>query len=123
ASGGVFSKSGIDFGTRTLIEAFNIPGTNGGILDLGCGYGPIGLALAKKHSDRLITMADVNERAVELAKENASRNGVENVEIHESDGFEEIPSDKYDGIISYKPIRSGKTEISRWVEIITNKLN
>src|SRR5699024_11327180 len=72
ASGGVFSKSGVDFGTRTLIEAFKIPETNGGILDLGCGYGPIGLALAKKYSDRLITMADVNERADELAKDRKS---------------------------------------------------
>src|SRR5699024_11612920 len=97
-----------DFGTRTLIEAFNIPGTNGEILDLGCGYGPIELALAKKHSDRLITMADVNERAVELAKENASRNGVENVEIYESDGFKQIPSGKYETILTKPAIRASK---------------
>src|SRR5699024_12245680 len=107
---------GIDFGTRTLIEAFNIPGTNGGILDLGCGYGPIGLALAKKHSDRLITMADVNERAVELAKENASRNGVANVEIYESDGVKQIPSGNYGAILTNPPIRVGKKVISQGFE-------
>src|SRR5699024_7999472 len=106
ASGGALSKRGNELGTRTLIEAYNIPGTNGGILDLGCGYGPIGLALAKKHSDRLITMADVNERAVELAKENASRNGVANVEIYESDGFKQIPSGKY-GHINQPAYSSG----------------
>src|SRR5699024_440279 len=122
ASGGVFSKHCIDLGTRTLIEAFKIPETNGGILDLGCGYGPIGLALATKYSNRLITMADVNERAVELAKENASRNGVANVEIYESDGFKQIPSGKYAAILTNPPIRAGKKVIYQWFEEIASYL-
>lgn len=116
ASAGVFSKSGIDFGTRTLIEAFRIPEASGGILDLGCGYGPIGLAMAKVYSDLTITMADVNGRAVELAKENASRNAVTNVDIYESDGFKQIPAGKYAAILTNPPIRAGKKVIYHWFQ-------
>lgn len=65
---GVFSKSEVDFGSRVLIESFQEPEVDGPILDVGCGYGPIGLSLASDFSDRHIFMVDVNERAVELAQ-------------------------------------------------------
>lgn len=74
---GVFSKHTIDFGSRVLIETVlnqeNLPA--GDILDVGCGYGPIGIALAKTLG-RNVTMSDVNERAMALAKRNAEANGV-----------------------------------------------
>src|SRR5699024_5046150 len=78
-SSGVFSKKGIDFGTKLLIESFNMPEIAGGILDLGCGYGPIGVALGYRYPNRNIVMVDINERAVMLAKENAKQNNIENV--------------------------------------------
>lgn len=116
ASAGVFSKSNIDFGTRTLIDAFKMPDTSGDVLDLGCGYGAIGLAVAKAHPDRFVMMADVNERAVELAKENAARNNVVNVDVYESDGFKQVPSEKFAAILTNPPIRAGKQVIYKWFE-------
>ena len=68
-------RSGLWF--SSLIEAFQVPDIKGDILDVGCGYGPIGLSLAKEFQDRKIHMVDVNERALELAKENAANNKIE----------------------------------------------
>ncbi|MBC9721192.1 MAG: methyltransferase, partial [Lactobacillus sp.] len=65
---GVFSKKEVDFGSRLLIESFTVPEVEGDILDVGCGYGPIGLSLAKSYENRNIHMVDVNHRALELAK-------------------------------------------------------
>ncbi len=67
---GVFSKNGIDFGSRLLIEAFTEPAVAGDILDVGCGYGPMGIALSKS-TGRPAHLIDVNERALELAADNA----------------------------------------------------
>jgi len=122
ASAGVFSKNNIDFGTRTLIDAFRLPNADGNVLDLGCGYGAIGLAMAKAYPDRFITMADVNERAVELAKENAARNNVVNVDIYQSDGFKQVPSKKFAAILTNPPIRAGKQVIYKWFEESANYL-
>src|SRR5699024_7367142 len=95
ASAGVFSKNNIDFGTRTLIDAFRLPNADGNVIDLGCGYGAIGLAMAKAYPDRFITMADVNERAVELAKENAARNNVVIVDVFQSDDVKQLHSNEF----------------------------
>lgn len=65
---GVFSKNTIDFGSRVLIEAAGGLELGDKILDVGCGYGPIGLSLAKKNPDAMVEMVDVNELALELAK-------------------------------------------------------
>ena len=71
---GVFSKAHVDLGTKTLLEAIEVP-RNASVLDLGCGYGVIGTVIAAcKEAD--VTMGDVNERAVELAKRNVMANGV-----------------------------------------------
>ena len=58
----------MDFGSRLLIEAFQMPDIKGNILDVGCGYGPIGLSLAKEFQGREVHMVDVNERALGLGK-------------------------------------------------------
>src|SRR3954467_3149054 len=75
---GVFSKREVDFGSRLLIESFQMPAVDGPILDVGCGYGPIGLSIAKDNQNRLIHMVDVNDRALDLAKENAALNRIDN---------------------------------------------
>ena len=105
---GVFSKGELDFGTRLLIENVLKLNISGNILDLGCGYGPIGIIL-KKLSDVNVTMCDVNNRAIHLSKMNAKKNNVI-VNIINSDGYENI-NDKYDYIISNPPIRVGKKKL------------
>ena len=105
---GVFSKKEVDFGSRFLIEVFEMPILDGNVLDIGCGYGPIGLSLAKDLPDRLIHMVDVNQRAIGLAKENAELNGIDNVEIYESDRFTGITGDKFCSNINQSPHKSGE---------------
>ena len=88
---GVFSKRDVDFGSRLLVESFTVPEVDGNILDVGCGYGPIGLSLAKSYVNRNIHMVDVNQRALELSKKNAQDNGILNATMYESfcyDGVE-----------------------------------
>jgi len=101
----VFSKKGLDFGTRTLLEALPLNEISGDVLDFGCGYGPIGIYVSSNtNSD--VDMVDINERALNLARVNAKLNNV-NVNIFESDIYENI-NKKYDYIISNPPIRVGK---------------
>ncbi|MFT4415711.1 class I SAM-dependent methyltransferase [Fredinandcohnia humi] len=113
---GVFSKKEVDFGSRLLVEAFVPPKIVGPFLDVGCGYGPIGLALAKAYDDRLVEMIDVNERAVELAKKNAEINRVSNVEIYQSDLFTNVENSEFAAILSNPPIRAGKKVVHQILE-------
>ena len=119
---GVFSKKEIDFGSRLLIEAFVSPLVEGGILDVGCGYGPIGISIAKSNTDKQITMVDVNERALQLARENAANNKVENVTIVKSDIYESVQNNKYAAIISNPPIRAGKKVVHEILEKAYDRL-
>ncbi|GLB61393.1 class I SAM-dependent methyltransferase [Cytobacillus sp. NCCP-133] len=105
---GVFSKNEVDFGSRLLVEAFKEPDVDGNILDVGCGYGPIGLTAAKYMPERTVHMVDVNERALGLAKENAELNGIKNVQIYESDRLENTKGNKFAAILTNPPIRAGK---------------
>ena len=102
---GVFSKKGLDFGTRTLLSSLDINNIKGDILDLGCGYGPIGIYI-KKTTNSNVTMIDINKRSVELSRKNASLNNVD-VNVIESDKYENVTG-KFDYIISNPPIRVGK---------------
>ncbi|AZS17460.1 class I SAM-dependent methyltransferase [Paenibacillus lutimineralis] len=105
---GVFAKGGVDYGSRTLIEAMEIP-ASAEVLDVGCGYGPIGLTAAKLASQGHVTMIDVNGRAVELARENARNNKIDNVTILESDLFAALdPTAQFDVVLTNPPIRAGK---------------
>lgn len=100
---GVFSKDNIDYGTDILLKY--IPELRGSLLDIGCGYGCIGIILGKTYGID-VTLSDINSRAVELAKKNAEINGVK-AEIIQSDGFEKI-SGSFDTIILNPPIHAGK---------------
>ena len=101
----VFSKRGLDFGTRSLLESTDINNINGDVLDFGCGYGPIGIYISKLTNSR-VDMVDINERALNLAKKNAIINQV-SVNIFESDIYSNI-NKNYDYIITNPPIRVGK---------------
>lgn len=102
---GVFCKEHLDFGSRLLLE--NIPWNEitGSILDVGCGYGPIGI-IASRLTGNKVTMCDVNKRALHLAKMNAKENKIDAL-IIESDCYSNI-SGKYNTIITNPPIRAGK---------------
>ena len=92
---GVFSKKGLDFGTRTLLE--NLPELRGNILDFGCGYGPIGIVVSSKTNSN-VDMVDINLRALLLARKNAMLNKV-SVNIFKSNVYENVDK-KYDYIIT-----------------------
>lgn len=103
---GVFSKKGLDFGTRTLLESLDLSKISGNVLDMGCGYGPIGIYVAD-NTDASVHMVDINNRSLNLAVKNANLNNV-SVNIYESNAYENI-NEKFDYIISNPPIRVGKT--------------
>lgn len=105
---GVFSKATVDYGSRVLLAALQDSQINGDILDVGCGYGPLGLALAYKFKDVHVDMVDVNLLALQLAKKNAIQNGLNNVTIFESDGYQAVTKNDYAAIITNPPIRAGK---------------
>lgn len=106
---GVFSKRTVDFGSRLLIESFEVDDQiEGSILDVGCGYGPIGLSIAKKYTERIIDMVDVNELALSLAQKNAEKNNIMNVNIKISDIYQQVEKNDYAAIVSNPPIRAGK---------------
>jgi len=102
---GVFSKHGLDFATRSLLETIDLTRIHGRVLDFGCGYGPIGIFLAK-NTDATIDMVDVNKRSIALSRRNALLNNV-SVNIFESDIYSNV-NNKYDFIITNPPIRVGK---------------
>ncbi|WP_413304692.1 class I SAM-dependent methyltransferase [Bacillus sp. 1P10SD] len=108
---GVFSKREVDFGSRLLIESFEMPQTAGFVLDVGCGYGPIGLSIAKQYHDRVVHMVDVNERAIQLSKENAALNKIENVKVYESDRLVSVKESNFAAILTNPPIRAGKQTV------------
>lgn len=103
---GVFSKDSIDYGSRVLLSTFDKL-ENVTLLDVGCGYGTLALSLASVGENVSCTLVDVNDRALDLARQNAQRFNLENVIIKNSSCYEEVDG-YYDVIISNPPIRAGK---------------
>ena len=109
---GVFSKKMVDFGSQLLLKCLEV---NQGetVLDVGCGYGPLGLSLAKAYGVQS-TMVDINNRALDLARQNAERNKVE-ATIFQSNIYEQVEG-KFDHVISNPPIRAGKHVVHEIIE-------
>ena len=101
---GVFSKKMIDFGSQVLLSCLSFQ-QGETVLDVGCGYGPLGLSLVKTQGVHA-TMVDVNTRALDLAQKNAAFNQVE-AKIFQSNVYDQV-EESFDHIISNPPIRAGK---------------
>lgn len=106
---GVFSKGELDFGTYLLLKN-TASLVYGDVLDLGCGYGAIGIILNKIASAH-VTMVDVNRRAVHLSAMNIKENGCLNAKCLVSDGISEIKDEKFDFVVTNPPIRVGKQKL------------
>jgi 16S rRNA (guanine1207-N2)-methyltransferase len=102
----VFSKTKIDTGTALLIESMVLP-EKGCVLDIGCGYGAVGIAVAKFNPKLYVTMTDVNSRAARLAKKNAMKNCVFNVEVRHGNLYEPVADSDFNCILSNPPVSAG----------------
>ena len=103
---GVFSKDGLDFGSRLLLDFIPLEEVGGKVLDLGCGYGIIGIII-NKITGASVHMVDVNLRALHLADMNIELNKCENIYAYESNCYEST-DEKFNSIITNPPIRAGK---------------
>lgn len=115
---GVFSKDGLDFGSRLLLESIPLEAVGGKVLDMGCGYGVLGIVLNKILSCE-VDMVDVNLRALHLCDLNIKENKCTNIKAFESNCYEKINS-KYSCIITNPPIRAGKKIV---YEMVMNAKN
>ena len=107
---GVFSKDELDQGTRILLETILQDTLQEKVLDLGCGYGPVGVLLKTFQPHIQVTMLDVNERAVELSKVNVKRHGMDH-RVLRSDVYSAVEGELFNEIITNPPIRAGKVVI------------
>lgn len=117
---GLFSPREIDAGSQLLIENISVQSTDD-ILDLGCGYGPIGLTLAKLASHGKTHLIDKDFVAIEYAQKNAELNQLKNTEIYLSNGFSRVPDSKFDLIVSNVPAKVGKELF--WIFLTEAKLH
>jgi len=115
---GVFSKDGLDFGSRLLLETIPLEAVGGKVLDMGCGYGVLGIVLNKLTSCT-VDMVDVNLRALHLTEMNVRENHCQNTRVFESNVYENI-HDKYSCIITNPRIRAGKKVV---YDIVMNASN
>ena len=116
---GVFSRDGLDRGTEILLNA--LPALTGRMLDLGCGWGAVGVALKRAYPGLEIVMTDVNSRAVELARRNLSLNSAQ-ATVVQGDGYEAVGG-TFDAIITNPPIRAGKALIYALFDNARERLN
>jgi len=102
----VFSKKRVDLGTRLLIETMVLP-EKGSVLDMGCGYGAVGIAAAASNSRLRMVMTDVNMRAVRLARQNVKINKVKNAEVRCGYLYEPVKESKFNCVLSNPPVSAG----------------
>jgi 16S rRNA (guanine1207-N2)-methyltransferase len=117
---GVFGYGHVDTGSKLLLISVPPPPATGNLLDLGCGAGPIALALARRSPDATVWAIDVNRRARELTERNAAANDLDNVRVVSPD---EVPADiEFAAIWSNPPIRIGKEALHHVLDTWLNRL-
>jgi 16S rRNA (guanine1207-N2)-methyltransferase len=109
---GVFSKDRIDLGTRLLVESMILP-DEGYVLDLGCGYGAIGITAAMLKACLNVFMVDVNQRAVWLARQNIEKNGLSNAEVRRGEFYEPVEGLCFDSVLCNPPVSAGMDTVKR----------
>jgi 16S rRNA (guanine1207-N2)-methyltransferase len=113
---GVFARSGLDEGSRLLLSTAHQSGeleAGRRYCDLGCGWGPIGCFLARLAPQAHIALVDINRAAVQLARENAHRNGLTNADLWCGDGLCAVRSSIFDAILCNPPVRAGNRVIEQ----------
>lgn len=118
---GVFSRGELDRGTELLLEALMV-GPCELVLDLGCGYGAIGIVAARLSEGGRVILSDVNERAVALARENVASNGIVNAEVRLGDLYEPVADMMFNLIVCNPSIRAGRGVVDRIVSEAPNHL-
>ncbi len=116
---GVFSKSGIDFGSNLLLKTVSINSSVSKILDVGCGYGTLGISIAVINNNITVDMIDINDRAIALTSKAIIENNLNNAFVKHSNIYENV-CDFYDLIITNPPIRAGKKIVH---EILLDGIN
>ena len=117
----VFSPNAVDSGTLAMLSVIDfLPGDK--VLDLGCGYGAVGILAGKLIGEENVIMCDISERAIECAKNNAALNGVENINIILSDGFKNIEEKDFTLILSNPPYHADFSVPKHFIELGFEKL-
>jgi 16S rRNA G1207 methylase RsmC len=111
----VFSVKRIDLGTRVLIENMILPET-GCVLDVGCGYGAVGIAVAKLNPKLHVVLTDVNRRAILLARQNAEKNRACNVEVKQGSLYTPVKQFCFDAILSNPPLSAGMETVKAIIQ-------
>lgn len=112
---GVFSRKRVDLGTRLLIESMILP-ERGHALDVGCGYGAVGITAAVFNPNLHVLMVDLNERAVWLAKRNIEVNNVNNAEVRQSHLYEAVRNLKFNCVLSNPPVSAGMDKVKSIID-------
>lgn len=112
---GVFSYKKLDKGTDLLLKYLEIPDYATNALDMGCGYGAIGIVIATEFPNISVTMVDINRRAVWIARENAELNKTTNIKIHWGDFYNPLRNQKYEVIVSNPPLALGHEKIINFI--------
>jgi 16S rRNA G1207 methylase RsmC len=121
---GLFSIKELDFGTELLIKNAKILNANSKILDLGCGYGIVGIAIKKHYPNTDVTLVDVNDRAVKISKQNCDENDALCI-VLKSNIFsnEQLLNAKFDVILTNPPFSAGKKVCIQFIEQSFEHLN
>lgn len=117
----VFSPQNVDKGTLAMLSLVEFKGSNK-ILDLGCGYGIVGILAAKIIGAENVVMIDIDSNAVELSKENAALNGVQNIKICQGDGLKGLNEKDFDLILSNPPYHADFAVPKEFIEKGFNRL-
>ena len=118
---GIFSHGRVDPGSLLLARKMALP-ESGDILDLGCGYGVLGLIAAKLALGTRVTLVDINERATQLTAENVAANALNNVEVLTGDAPEVLGERQFDVVLCNPPIRAGNQEVLRLLAAAAERL-
>ena len=109
---GIFASRGLDPGSALLIQNLGVAPTDR-VLDVGCGWGAVGVAAAKSAREGHVVLTDVNRRAARLARQNLARNRVRNAEVRVGPLFEPVPGERFDVIATNPPYHIGRAQILR----------